>query len=105
FVGSAVSEACSGGGSTASDPGTTEVVQCKPPSVDFRTSSTAEEGEFPAPLMPGAGELPAGADGQREWNLLPGLTSVERGSSDDVLEGPLEPSGDDVVWIDRVHHD
>src|SRR6266571_5987549 len=50
-------------------------------------------------------ERAAGADCQRERNLVPSLPFVERGSRDDVLEWSLDPSGDDVVWIDRVHRE
>jgi len=57
------------------------------------------------PLIARAEERAAGADGQRERNLPPGLPSVERGGRDDVLERPLDPRGDDVVRTDWVHRD
>jgi len=57
------------------------------------------------PWVGGAEIGPAGANGQRYWDSLPAVASVERGRGDDVLEGPLDPGSYDVVGMNRVHRD
>ena len=59
-MGSAVIEGWSAGGSTLLDPGGTDAVQCRPPSVDFRTSGSTEERAFPARAIPY--RVPSGAN-------------------------------------------
>src|SRR5206468_4230488 len=59
FNGSAVIEGWSAGGSTLLDPGGTDAVQCRPPSMDFRTSGTTEERAFPESAIPY--RIPSGA--------------------------------------------
>src|SRR5436309_937826 len=59
FVGSAVIEGWSAGGSTLLDPGGTDAVQCRPPSVDFKTSGSNEERAFPETAIPY--RIPSGA--------------------------------------------
>src|SRR5438128_11084200 len=48
-------------------------------------------------------ELTAGAERERDRNLLPGSAAVQRDTGDDILDRPQDPRSHHVIRIHRVY--